>query len=801
MDYNQEYNNYWSAKDRLGESSFQDPETICNSILSSCGYCNTLDIGCGMGQLVKMLLSKGCDAYGLDISDVAIRECQERINRDRFIQGSILKLPYQNDSFETIISTDCLEHLDRDDVVEALNELYRVTKRNLYLIIATTQDRDGHWHLTVEKRTWWEEQLKKAGFRKHPNYYDVVKYEELNDDTWQISILVEKINAFYDLDDNNVGSINDAILHDDMLNRFDRRSDGHCIRYVKALEYIGKNDTVLDMACGLGYGSHIIYNNSMAKKIIGIDICQDSIDYANKAYGNDVIEYRVDDAETLNTIQDNSIDFIVSFETIEHVKNPREYLKQLNRVLKPSGRMLISAPNDWTDETGKDPNPYHFHVYTRNKLFEECSEFFLVEKEFGQTAGGAMKCHFEGRSWRELDVSKRDGVSDEWVLLLAMKTPLDNQSLEYQEHAWNIPQIQEFSFLNFKNDYINPWLLKSMVLIGKRSTSLEMLRGFRSDIMQSYPTDSCDYGAALCGLIYDLKHAEFDEHGYEDLKSKVTAYLKIRQPNPHQIRWQISLMFALGDFAQQFGKYEDAYCYYKLCTEIDPCKFSVTLGNKAIDSLFRLAIFDINNDQIGIARKHLLESIQLAISWVQGDNWLNIIGGEDSPLPEGLAELTQIFDKVTRASYLLNVLDLGRLNTPLLFQESAGYFERIQNDLQNNLTISKENIIKLSNESHNYVKNIIKLQAQVIEQSNLTQQQAEEVTRLDARAKELANQVIEQSNLAQQQAEEVMRLDARTKELAAQVIEQSNLAQQQAAEVSRLYNLCQLQEKQITSKI
>lgn len=45
--------------------------------------------------------------------------------------------------------------------------------------------------------------------------------------------------------------------------------------------------------------------------------------------------------------------------------------KELYRVLKPSGRLMISAPNDWTDETG------HLHVYTLEK---EC---FMI---YGQTA-------------------------------------------------------------------------------------------------------------------------------------------------------------------------------------------------------------------------------------------------------------------------------------------------------------------------------------------------------------------------------------------------------------------------------
>ena len=138
------------------------------------------------------LLLKGHDVYGLDVSEVVVARSIERWG-NRFTQGSVLSLPYGDGSFHTIVSTDCMEHLAPEDVPSALGEMYRVSSRFVFLQIATTQDRDKHWHLTVEGRAWWESRCFEAGFRKHPSYYHVNPYESLNNDGWQIYVVLEKI--------------------------------------------------------------------------------------------------------------------------------------------------------------------------------------------------------------------------------------------------------------------------------------------------------------------------------------------------------------------------------------------------------------------------------------------------------------------------------------------------------------------------------------------------------------------------------------------------------------------------------
>lgn len=73
-----------------------------------------LDLGCGNGYLVNYLLQEGYNVYGTDASAEGIAIAQ-RNNPDRFFLQDLstgkLPLPLQHIKFDTIISTEVIEHL------------------------------------------------------------------------------------------------------------------------------------------------------------------------------------------------------------------------------------------------------------------------------------------------------------------------------------------------------------------------------------------------------------------------------------------------------------------------------------------------------------------------------------------------------------------------------------------------------------------------------------------------------------------------------------------------------------------
>ena len=83
-----------------------------------------LDIGTGTGTNLKMLRDLGyAEVSGLDRSPAAIAYCESR-GLGAVRQGDVCALPFEADSFDLVLATDVIEHVDDDG--QALQEIHRV---------------------------------------------------------------------------------------------------------------------------------------------------------------------------------------------------------------------------------------------------------------------------------------------------------------------------------------------------------------------------------------------------------------------------------------------------------------------------------------------------------------------------------------------------------------------------------------------------------------------------------------------------------------------------------------------------
>lgn len=116
----------------------------------------------------------------------------------------------------------------------------------------------------------------------------------------------------------------------------------HLHRYAWCARLVEKKD-VLDIACGEGYGSAMLAKR--ARSVKGVDIADSAIQHARKTY-HDIrgLEFKVGDAAQI-PLDDDSVDVVVSFETIEHHDRHREMISEVRRVLRPEGLLIISSPN------------------------------------------------------------------------------------------------------------------------------------------------------------------------------------------------------------------------------------------------------------------------------------------------------------------------------------------------------------------------------------------------------------------------------------------------------------------------
>ena len=159
----------------------------------------------------------------------------------------------------------------------------------------------------------------------------------------------------------------------------------HLQRYEHvAAQAIGK--TVLDIACGTGYGSHRLRRNG-AVAVLGIDLSLDAVSFAREWYALDAIYFLVGDGATI-PLCDRSVDLIACFETVEHIRNYEALIDELKRVLVPDGILCISTPNarryPTRDIRLAPSNPYHVHEFGYEDMFGLLSSRFEQVRAEGQ---------------------------------------------------------------------------------------------------------------------------------------------------------------------------------------------------------------------------------------------------------------------------------------------------------------------------------------------------------------------------------------------------------------------------------
>jgi 2-polyprenyl-3-methyl-5-hydroxy-6-metoxy-1,4-benzoquinol methylase len=152
--------------------------------------------------------------------------------------------------------------------------------------------------------------------------------------------------------------------------------------YALALEYARRSGTVLDIGCGPGYGSLRLAKAGF--EVTGADIDPERIASARTRFVHESLGFRVLNGCDLK-LADGSCDYVTSFETIEHVDDPAQFLRELRRVLKPGGLLFLSTPQNCF---GAIPTtPAHIVEFSFAQLHALVSQFFDIVEFIGLKAG------------------------------------------------------------------------------------------------------------------------------------------------------------------------------------------------------------------------------------------------------------------------------------------------------------------------------------------------------------------------------------------------------------------------------
>lgn len=157
----------------------------------------------------------------------------------------------------------------------------------------------------------------------------------------------------------------------------------HIHRYFEGCKLITNNDCVLDLACGNGFGTHLI-SQATKGQVIGADIDDVSVLDCQTKFQKSNLRYQVEDGTNL-TFEANSFDMIFSFETIEHTTKYKEMVSEFRRCLKDSGTLILSTPNILVNSPdGLVKNPYHTQEFNLLELKELLNSVFGNVKIYGQ---------------------------------------------------------------------------------------------------------------------------------------------------------------------------------------------------------------------------------------------------------------------------------------------------------------------------------------------------------------------------------------------------------------------------------
>ena len=179
----------------------------------------------------------------------------------------------------------------------------------------------------------------------------------------------------------------------------------HRARYDFSCQF-SREATVLDLACGTGYGSAALAEK--ASTVYALDLSEEAVRYGKSNYAQPRIHFLVGDGRIL-PFGGARFDVVIAFEIFEHLADPLPLLEDIKRVLKPEGVLLLSTPNrSISEEERLEPNPFHLQEYVLDEFFPILQQVFEHVVVGGQNHAEGISLGFPGRGSNALPAGDKE---------------------------------------------------------------------------------------------------------------------------------------------------------------------------------------------------------------------------------------------------------------------------------------------------------------------------------------------------------------------------------------------------------
>jgi SAM-dependent methyltransferase len=157
----------------------------------------------------------------------------------------------------------------------------------------------------------------------------------------------------------------------------------HAFAYRTAIRYLG--DHVVELGCGSGYGMQLLAPS--CNWYVGLDkyIPNNRKASINTAFFKAIFP-------DLYNIGDRTFDTVICFQVIEHIRKDDQLIKEIYRILKPGGRLLLTTPNRLMSLTR---NPFHVREYTPDSIHRLIGCTFSAFEVKGIYGNDVVKDYYE----------------------------------------------------------------------------------------------------------------------------------------------------------------------------------------------------------------------------------------------------------------------------------------------------------------------------------------------------------------------------------------------------------------------